>query len=256
MSKPSYLSNSFVKLNSVDGQHKLFCFPHAGGSASYFRKWGTICEEMKIELIAIQLPGRGKRTGEQPLDNMECVMSQLVEELPSLLDERPFSFFGHSLGGMISYELCSQLSVNHQKIPNHLFLSSCRTPDTPSSVNKLYQLPDREFINKLKRLNGTPSEILDNPIFRALYLPLLRADFKLAETYRNTLKIPLPVNITCFYGDRDIVKRSDVLKWRDYSSLAYSHQMFNGDHFYLSKHVKEILKIVHGKIDLKIYETK
>ncbi|MFA9557755.1 thioesterase II family protein [Evansella sp. AB-rgal1] len=252
ITKPNYISNSFVKLNNVIGTHKLFCFPHAGGSSTYFKKWGGICEELEIELIAIQYRGRRKRVLEEPIDTMEGLVHELLVEFAEISDDQPFSFFGHSLGGMVCFELCRQLYESKQRLPKELFLSSCRTPLNRKSTKQIYHLSDEEFIKTLKKLNGTSSEVLDHPLFSSLFLPMLRADFKIAGTYHIPFITPLPVSITCMVGESDFISEEEVLEWEKYTSVEYNHRLFHGDHFYLNQHVTEIVHIINAKIEPRV----
>lgn len=254
--KQKYLSQSLVSFNHLSNHsRRLFCFPHAGGSSSFYYPWVDYCNKKGIELIAIQLPGREKRIHELPLDNLEVIVRTLTEELVYFLD-KPFIFFGHSMGAMVSYEICKSLILNNQQVPLHLFVSSCRAPHVYSNERKIYDLPKEEFVEKLRELNGTPQDILNNPDFQAFFIPVLRSDFKIAETYYRSLDLQLPLPITGLFGDADTVSVEAVSKWADCTDKGYAQHKFEGGHFYLKNSICEIIDIIEDEFKKVTYTNR
>ncbi|MEE3956206.1 thioesterase II family protein [Peribacillus frigoritolerans] len=227
--------------------YRLFCFPYAGGSSSFYRPWASYCNE-DIEVIGIQLPGRDKRIYETPIDNLENLISNLTMEIKEFLD-KPFVFFGHSMGSILSYEICKALLLSENHIPKHLFLSSCRAPHLSLREEMIHTLSDSLFIEKLKELNGTPDEILNRKEFSELFLPMLRSDFKIAETYQRSIDTQLPLPITCIIGDNDTVSVSDSMEWQKHTSDIFSHSIYSGDHFYLKSHSNDIMDSIKLKLN-------
>lgn len=134
--KRNYVSDNLINLKpSKNSVYRLFCFPHAGGGRTTYSSWAKYCRE-DIELIAIQLPGRENRIREMPLDNLDIVTKLLTDEILGFVD-KPFAFFGHSLGSILSYEVCKKFLENKNPYPNHLFLSSCRAPHIPILEEKI-----------------------------------------------------------------------------------------------------------------------
>jgi medium-chain acyl-[acyl-carrier-protein] hydrolase len=247
--KQKFISNSLVSINPIDNApFRLFCFPHAGGSSSFFNSWLAHVPK-DIELIALQLPGRERRINETPLDSIEEIVGMLSSEISLLLD-KPYAFFGHSMGSIVSYEVCKYLVNANNPTPNHLYLSSCRAPHIPCN-EKLHNLPHDEFIEELKELNGTPKEILENQSFRDIYLPTIISDFKIVESYYRSVPFLLPVPITCFIGDNDVVNLNDLLEWKHYTN-EFSYTIYEGDHFYLNIHKNKILNVIQSNIKYRI----
>lgn len=118
--------------------------------------------------------------------------------------------------------------------PVHLFISAGRAPQFRDRERVAYDLPEAEFMEELRRLNGTPAEVLENPELMHLMLPMLRADFEVAETYTYVPEPPLSCPISAYGGTDDkSVSRAELEGWRDHTTGAFSLQMFRGDHFYL-----------------------
>jgi len=121
-------------------------------------------------------------------------LAPLIEALTAALLphlDKPFAFFGHSLGAIISFEVARRLQAEHGLEPQHLFVSAHRAPQIPELDPPTYNLPEPQFIEELKRLNGTSSEILQNNELMRLMIPLLRADFELVQTYSYEAGPPL-----------------------------------------------------------------
>src|SRR5271156_6070491 len=139
---------------------RLFCFPYAGASAMIYRLWSDGLST-DIELCPIQLPGRGIRLSECPFTDLPQLIDALAEALRPLLD-KPFALFGHSLGTLISFELARELRANHQVRPLRLFVSAGPAPQIPHRGPPINSLPEEEFSAELRRLNGTPEELLNH----------------------------------------------------------------------------------------------
>jgi medium-chain acyl-[acyl-carrier-protein] hydrolase len=145
----------------------------------------------------------------------------------------PFAFFGHSLGSLISFELTRWLRRQKVPCPLQLFVSGCRVPQIPNPDPPIHQLPDVEFIEELRRFNGTPKAVLDNPELMEVFLPLLRSDMRLYETYVYDHEAPLDCPISAFGALEDEeVSREELAAWYDQTRSRFNIQMFPGDHFF------------------------
>ncbi len=213
---------------------RLFCFPYAGAGALIFRTWSDGLPG-DVEVCPVQLPGRGTRLMERPFTQLSPLIEALAEALVPLLD-RPFAFFGHSLGALVSFELARQVRRQYGMHPVRLFVSAGRAPQIPRRGPRIHTLPDREFLIELGRLNGTPSELLGHEELMEIMLPVLRADFALYETYFYSSEPPLNCPISAFGGLQDQrVSDSDLEAWRAQTGVSFSLRMFPGDHFFLKQ---------------------
>ncbi|MEO0866946.1 MAG: alpha/beta fold hydrolase [Cyanobacteria bacterium J06642_11] len=209
------------------------CFAYAGGSAWIYRPWAQQLPDT-VEVCAIELPGRGKRMAEAPLQTVTAIIETLGPELLPYLN-LPFACFGHSLGALIAFELCCWLRRTVQLTPVHLWVSAAQAPQLPAEKAPIHTLADPDFINELKRYKGTPESILNNAEMMALVLPILRADFTVLETYQHQPGAPLSCPITGFWGQQDtIVNQAQVAAWNIHSQ-KFSLQAIDGDHFFLQQ---------------------
>jgi len=232
---------------SPQARLRLFCFPYAGGGVSIFRTWSDGLPA-DVEVCPIQLPGRGTRLMEPPFTRLSPLIQTIAQVLFPLLD-KPFAFFGHSLGALVSFELARQLRRQYSVQPVRLFISADRAPQIPNRDPPVHNLPEGEFLVELRRLNGTPSEVLEDEELRQIMLPLLRADFAVYETYGYSTERPLNCPISAFGGLQDQrVSRGDLEAWRDQTSVSFSLRMFPGDHFFLNTSQPVLLRLLSQEL--------
>jgi medium-chain acyl-[acyl-carrier-protein] hydrolase len=225
----------------------MFCFPYAGASASIFRSWHTRLPE-QVETYGIQLPGRGNRTFEPPFTRVSELVDKLGAALLPLLD-RPFVFFGHSMGAILSFELARSLRRNQQVSPAHLFVSGRRAPQIADTSPPLHLMNDVSFLTTVKELNGTPPEVLANVELLQLLLPALRADTELCETYAYVNDAPLPCPITAFGGRSDDEETLNLMEgWRLQTQNRFCLHPLEGDHFFIRSSEQELLNLLRVEL--------
>jgi medium-chain acyl-[acyl-carrier-protein] hydrolase len=202
-----------------------------------------------VEVCAIQLPGRGPRMMEKPFRRMPALVSALTDALLPLFD-KPFAFFGHSMGAWIGFELARRLQSKHRVEPQHLFVSGAGAPHVPSRELPLHALPEAEFREVLGGLNGTPKELLESDELMQLMLPILRADFAVCETYTYRNGSILNCPITAFGGLQDRrLYRSDIKAWRAETNSSFSMHMFPGNHFFLHTAAPLLLPMLNAELN-------
>lgn len=222
---------------------RLFCFPYAGGNCNTYLKWAADLAE-DIELVAVQPPGRAARINESPISSMPEMIRQL-RHFDAVFQAKPFALFGHSLGSKIAYELAATLIRQHIAKPIHLFISGSGAPHVPCNHEPLHSLPEAQFIEKLEKLNGTPSEILRNRELMALLTPLIRADFKIGDTYQAVTS-PIHCAFTVFGGDADYdVTREMLHAWHDLSLYRGPVHMVGGDHFFIEQNPLPVINVIN-----------
>ena len=210
---------------------RLFCFPYAGTGVSIFRTWSDGLPA-DVEVCPVQFPGRGTRLMETPFTQLEPLVQALAQALVPLMD-KPFAFFGHSLGALVGFELARQLRRLSGVQPVRLFVSADRAPQLLHRDRPMHALPEEEFLVELRRLNGIPGKVLEEVELMQTMLPVLRADLAVCETYVYSTEPPLNCPISTFGGLQDRrVSRGDLEAWREQSSVSFSLRMFPGDHFF------------------------
>jgi len=239
---------SFSQNNSnSNSKLRLFCFSYAGGNASTFSSWSANITS-EVEICPIELPGHGYRISEQPFDQLEPLIEELANALLPYL-EKPFAFFGHSMGGLVSFELTHLLRKKFKLNPEHLYISGRRAPQLPPSKPPIHHLDKPEFINELNDLNGTPKAVLENAQLMELFLPVLRADFAAIENYVYAAKPLLDCPITVLGGlQDDEISNEDLDAWREQTNAHFSMHMFPGDHFFINSNRTTLLQFLNREL--------
>ena len=211
---------------------KMFCFPYAGGAAVVYRGWEEGLPSA-VQVIPVELPGRGTRLKEPPFISLPTLVDALAEVIQPLLDT-PFALFGHSMGAVIAFELARCLRRKYGREPEALFVAGRRAPQITCSDPATYNLPKDEFMEELSKLDGTPKEVLEHAELMEMMVPLLRADFQLIQTYNYIADTPLRCPLTVYGGLQDChVTRDVLLPWKELTSSRFSLHMLPGDHFFL-----------------------
>ena len=232
---------------------QLICFPFAGGGTAPYVPWQRHLSP-DVELCAVRLPGReSRRAGERHVVSMAPLVEALADALARRV-ERPYVFFGHSMGAAIAYELCVRLRALGMPLPRHLFVSARPASAGPARLPPIHVLPDGPFLAALReRYAAIPQEVLDEPELLALVIPTLRADFELIETYRHAACAPLPCPITALGGRRDpLVTEADLAAWAGYTSIRFAHTILDGDHFFLNKHAGPLVSTLMRSLEPEV----
>lgn len=193
----------------------------------------------------MMLPGGEGRRNEQGFRRMEDLINPLVEGLtPSF--NLPFAMFGHSLGAIVAFEVARcATALGHP--PHVLMVSGRRAPHLRSRHPPMHLLEDLAFLREIGRLNGTPVEVLEDSDLMRFFLPSLRAEIELNETYVPLLGRPLQCDLIAFMGYSDPqVREEELLAWREVTSGKFRHHVLDGDHFYLHRRPDEMLRLVRG----------
>lgn len=210
---------------------RLVCFPYAGGSAALYGAWADGLPEW-VDVAAVALPGRGVRFDEPPASDFAGLVSAVADAIAAAGDQR-LVLFGHSLGALLAYEVGRALDQRRAG-PDMLAVSGRQAPGLPSRRIPIAHLPDDAFVAELRAIGGTPAEVLASDELVGLLLPMLKADFALAERY-----VPLPgPRLSCplvaLGGMSDPwVYAEDLRAWSAATTGPFSMRMFPGDHFYL-----------------------
>lgn len=226
-----------------DARLRLFCFPYAGGGAAIYRNWSAKLQT-DLEVIPIELPDRGSRIREAPFTRLSSLIEAAAPEIIPHLN-KPYAFFGHSMGALVSFEMARYLRRHypHALAPAHLFVSGRSAPQCDIGRHPVHNLAELALLMEIRRLNGTPPEVLADPELMALVLPVLRADFAVWDTYVYEHEEPLACPISAYGGllDGD-VNRAQVAAWEEQTSASFRVSMFPGNHFFLHANERLLLQ--------------
>lgn len=218
---------------------RLVCMPHAGGSASFFRSWREPLPP-DLDLLAVQYPGREDRFGEACATDLGALADATAHALRDYAD-RPLFLFGHSLGASLAYEVALRLESDGRPL-RRVFVSA-HPPPHRQRVSDLYRQDDDALIDDVRRLAGGSAGLLEEPEARAMFLPMLRADYRIIETYRRAEPPPLraPIEVLLPLHDSEF-SRDEAQDWQALSGAPVVVHEFDGGHFYLQQQAAALVR--------------
>lgn len=234
MNAPLFRRSAWIRelRHSPAPRARLVCMPHAGGSASFFRGWREPLPA-DVDLLAVQYPGREDRFGEACASDMQALAEGTAHALRDYAD-RPLFLFGHSLGASLAYEVALRLERDGRPL-RRVFVSA-HPPPHQQRCSDVYCQDDEALIEDVRRLAGGGPTLLDEPDVRAMFLPMLRADYRVIETYRRVEPPPLqaPIEVLLPLEDSEF-SREEALSWQALSGDRLVVHEFDGGHFYLQQ---------------------
>jgi surfactin synthase thioesterase subunit len=227
----------------MDSIVNLFCFPFAGGSSYSYKNFVDSAPD-NIRLISFDLPGRGRRSTEALLSDIDNIVDDLFIKIKDSL-HAPYAFYGHSMGTLLSYLLTRRIIRYGYQPPLHLFMSGRGGPSSALKNGICHNLPRLEFFNALRELGGFPTEVLDEEEIMLFFEPILRADFKALETYQYQAPSKLfSIPITIMIGREEEISDDELLLWQKETTTPIAIQYFAGNHFFIIDHAKEIMEVI------------
>jgi surfactin synthase thioesterase subunit len=250
MSQPSYRDDLWLRRYRPvrNAAARLVCFPHAGGSAPFFLPVAAAfspdpaAASPGVDVVAVQYPGRQERRAEQPIDDL-AVLADRVYDILRRQPELPLTFFGHSMGAILAFEVTRRLETDGHG-PVKLFASGRRGPSTYRNET-VHLRDDAGILAEVRRMNGTASSVLSDEELMRAALPALRADYKATETYMSSSEAAVSCPISVLVGDDDSKTTLDEANaWAKHTTGSFDVHVFAGGHFFLADHAAEIIKLL------------
>ncbi|KIZ15990.1 thioesterase II family protein [Streptomyces natalensis] len=223
-------------------RRQLVCFPHAGGSASFFFPVSAQLSSV-AEVLSVQYPGRQDRRTESSPSGIEAMADQVYAALQGRLRSRPTAFFGHSMGAMVAFEVARRLEADGGEL-THLFASGRRAPSR-YRAESVHRRDDDGIVAELKLLSGTDAALLGDEELLRMILPAIRSDYTAVETYRCDPGAAIKAPITALTGDDDPKTTLEEAEgWRAHTTGAFDLRVYPGGHFFLSSQAQAVLALL------------
>ncbi len=228
---------------------KLYCLPHAGGSATLYIRWKKQLAS-SIELCPLELAGRGKRFMEPFYNSFDDAVNDVYHLIKPGLDKHAYAIWGHSMGCLMAFELMRRIKQEGLNGPVHAFFSGRNPPHIKKDEKSLHTLPDEEFKKEVYKLGGIADEILENKELSDLFIPILKADYRILEGYTHEGEnTEFDCDISVLNGKEDMdVSPEEIRQWQMYTKKTCSFYEFGGGHFYINDYDDEVIDIINSKL--------
>jgi surfactin synthase thioesterase subunit len=221
-----------------DSDVTVVCFPHAGGSASYFQPLSARLTP-RAEVLALQYPGRQDRRAEPALTSVDALVDGIVDALRDT--GGPLVFFGHSMGGTLAFETARRLEAEADGRLLGLVVSGRRSPGS-ARRDTVHLRDDAGLIAEIRTLQGTASTLLDDEDVVRMILPALRADYTAVERYAYRPGPALSRPLHVYTGDTDPqVGEEEARAWAEHTRAGFRVRTFSGGHFYLAERSEQVI---------------
>lgn len=247
MTRPSGVSETWIRRYhpTPEGTVRLVCFPHAGGSASFYFPVSAKLSPA-IDVYAVQYPGRQDRRAEASIENIPDLADAIFSAVRPLAD-RPLAFFGHSMGAILAYEVA--LRLEEDATPLVRFFASGRRAPSRYRPETVHQQGDQGIIAELRQLSGTHTDMLGDPEMLEMILPAIRSDYRAIETYRHVPGRSVSCQVVAIVGDSDPrVSLDEAKSWAEHTTGPFDLRVLPGGHFYLIDRSQEVIQLIADEL--------
>lgn len=228
---------------------QLFCFTYAGGNSSFY----DIIEQdlSEIDLVKLEYSGHGSRHNSSFYKDFEDLADDMVNQLLDKYSGGSYSLFGYSMGSISLVEVLKRiLKIDFSPKPQHVFLAA-HEPQTKAELDGFSSDELDEWV-KQRTINfgAVPESLVNNSVFWRMYLPIYRADYSIIGNYKfEDLNLKTDIPATVFYSETD-TPQDDMMKWNEYFVGKCNFYCYEGTHFFIQKHHKEMAEVIKKELEL------
>lgn len=225
----------------------LLCLPCAGASATMYLRWRRLLPRW-IEVVPVELPGRGQRLGEDFVEDFDSLVARLCAEQDAALRGN-FALFGHSMGALLAWGIAQRLRANGRALPRTLLVSGSAAPSQRDPDRFVDMDDDDALIGDLRKQGGTPQELFTSPELLRMTLDTLAADYRVCQSFEHPGNAPLPVPLHAFAGRQDDVEPWRMEAWRGETACpGFTLDWFEGGHFFIRQHETPVLAVLAQRL--------
>jgi medium-chain acyl-[acyl-carrier-protein] hydrolase len=222
---------------------KLYCFPFAGGSSSFYHAWHKLLPSF-IDLQPYELPGRGMRMAAELCGTIDDVVDDVMNTIGSELQTEPYAFFGHSMGGLIAHELTRRVHREGLPAPMITFISGKGDPTFARRKVAAHNMSEDTFKDYLVSLGGVSDEFFKNPDLVSFFMPMIVNDLKLVEDYVGGPIEPYDTDLITLFGKGEAWTDEERKGWSRHTTGKTQQFTFPGGHFFIKNYFPEITRII------------
>jgi len=225
----------------------LVCFPHAGGSASTYLPISAALNPT-VQVYAAQYPGRQDRLSEQPYTDIASLADQIVPVIRTTVGDRPYAFFGHSMGASLAFEVTRRMEREPGNPPSAPFASGRRAPSIPITEH-IHLRDDTGLLDEVRRFDKASAQMLEDERVQKMVLPALRADYTANETYYRPADHQVRCPIVAICGDDDpVTEVAHAQVWQVHTTSEFWLKVLPGGHFYLTGQEEQVAAVLKDRL--------
>lgn len=210
---------------------QLMVFPFAGGNANFYKNYFDDIKQF-FDVLCIEARGHGSRSREGLLYEFSEYSNDCFSQVYSKIYADEIVLFGHSMGGYTAFDIALKMAMLLPEIKTNLVISGINPPQV--IINKKSQLEDELFLEYFNRNRLFYGELAENPKLQWLYLPVIKADMSVCESYILPSGACVNCDINILYGSDDLVTSYEkLLEWRKLTTANFSINQFKGGHFFI-----------------------
>ncbi|WP_151772624.1 thioesterase II family protein [Streptomyces abyssomicinicus] len=212
---------------------RLFCFHHAGGTASVYKGWDRALRPAGISVVPVQLPGRERRVREPRITSLEPLLDALDEHLGPHQDA-PYALYGHSMGALVAYGLTLRRLRENRRLPEALVVGAYQAPHLPAPLAAVRGMSDEDLTHLLVDIGGMSPMLLAYPEWRTAALELIRDDLKICHGHRDatTTELPCPVHVLAGTDD-PLLTPGQAAEWARHTAGTFAVHVVPGGHLFI-----------------------
>lgn len=223
---------------------QLFLLHFAGGNRYSFQFMAPFLKD--FEVIALELPGRGMRVNENLLKDFELAAQDIYNQITNRLTSPKFVIYGHSMGAYLALRVSNMLE-KIDKSPAYLFVSGNSGPGNSDRKNR-FLLENDDFLEEVKKLGGISDEFIENKELLEFFVPILKADFEIAEKNEIEMESAIQAPLHAMMGSEE-EKVEEISNWGRFTKSNFSYEILKGDHFFINNHPEKIAHIIKSHYD-------
>lgn len=212
---------------------QIFCFTSAGSTANLYRDWTLASQDNNIEFFPVETPGKGSHISSPPAASIDDLVTQFLDVFCEVA-QSPFILYGHSFGAAVAFQVAYALQTKGLKLPKKIIVAGRHAPHMKDPSTFSSKSSDEEVIFEIKKMGGTPQEILNHPEMLKFAISQLRVDLIIHESLEyNGQKLNFPIEAHC--GTIDEASKQIMEHWREVTNDSFTIKEFEGDHYFIKK---------------------
>jgi medium-chain acyl-[acyl-carrier-protein] hydrolase len=227
---------------------KLFMFPYLGGGVNVYNEWVNLFDKsVQVNMVA-------------PLQyfidkNKTLWFDNIIDDISDLiikqLDDRPYVFFGHSLGAFVAYSVSLAIKNKVDKLPQNLSLSAF--PFSALGDNSIFKSTtlNKETFEEVLSLFDIPQDLKNNDAAYESFVNVALQEVLCFITHSRKVCDRLDIPVTAFYYSEDrFATKEAVDLWQNCTSGKFDLIPLSGNHFgpFTNENNKKIVRIIQSKL--------